>query len=188
MTAEGSAAGIVWFHLPGWTPRRVCPELAGEWLVLLRSRGDRRLAGDRGRPAGQRLPHVPAWTTGIHVHLTLLDTGDALGMSACSTDHVPALLHLSWRCECSLAPCRFSRVRRVITMNDLTLALQSIEVNGAQLEVLTRLGRTLDARLLEHRSVLPRNVMEGWGRRIIQALQTQGASTCLEEVLLAPCH
>lgn len=51
--------------------------------------------------------------------------------------------------------------------NDLTLALQSIEDTGAQQGVLTHVGHTLDAWLLEHRRALPPHVTVGWDGRVL---------------------
>src|SRR5471032_3047795 len=51
--------------------------------------------------------------------------------------------------------------------NDLTLALRSIEQTGAQLGVLTHVGHTLDAWLLEHRRELTRHVTVALDGRVL---------------------
>ncbi|QJI27992.1 phosphonate metabolism protein PhnP [Pseudomonas sp. ADAK18] len=51
--------------------------------------------------------------------------------------------------------------------NDLTLALQCIDEVKAELGVLTHVGHTLDAWLMQHRRELPRHVTVGWDGRVI---------------------
>ncbi|OHW39326.1 phosphonate metabolism protein PhnP [Pseudomonas sp. 06C 126] len=51
--------------------------------------------------------------------------------------------------------------------NDLTLALHCIDACGAELGVLTHVGHTLDAWLLQHRAELPGHVTVGWDGRVL---------------------
>ncbi|MPQ67977.1 MULTISPECIES: ATP-binding cassette domain-containing protein [unclassified Pseudomonas] len=51
--------------------------------------------------------------------------------------------------------------------NDLTLALQCIEELKPGQGVLTHVGHTLDAWLLQHRQELPGNVTVGWDGRVL---------------------